>query len=103
MIIPPKWFNFPVSVRTYTGSGSLGRTFANPVAVLINKDERRSLVSGRDGEQEVAEVTLRTEPADGALFTPESTVDLGDRVVQVITSKPFDKYGVTVYQEVVCK
>lgn len=96
-------YTVPVVVRTYLGAGSLGRRFAEPVTVLVNRDARQVLVSSDDGAQEVTEVTFRAPPEAEALLTPESKVEIDGRSVQVVSAKPFTKWGVTSYVEVVCK
>lgn len=48
----------PVTVRTLTGAGGLGDTFAAPVVFTVFCDETRSMVRGRDDTQVLSSCTI---------------------------------------------
>lgn len=97
-----------VSVRTYLGSGSLGRVWADPVNAMVYKVERRNLDADADSSQSQTDLELRAAPLVGDVpaedvFTPESIVTIGTRKTQVVTAETFMKNGVTAWVEVTCK
>lgn len=67
-----------VTVRTATGTGGMGSTWADPAPVSpVLVDEKRRLVRGPDAAQVVSDATLYDEHLDRAsLYTPGSLVTL---------------------------
>lgn len=76
-----------VTVETKTGTGANGDVFATAAPVLVFLEDARKLVRDGTGQQVVSESTLYADPADAALFTPDSKVTLPTRVARVILTK----------------
>lgn len=79
----------PVEVRTRTGTGSLGDTYADGVDVTVWVDEKRRLVRAADASEVISEATLHDADvthaglyADGSLITLPS-----GRVATTITTR----------------
>jgi len=100
-----------VSVETYTGEGSYGPVYADPVTVKVNVDQTRRLVRNPAGDEVVSESTLAVHPAPRdettgllldavALFAPESGVTISGRLAKVIGVKPNTVRGRTVFVKV---
>lgn len=71
------------TVRTYTGSGPFGETYADPVDVPCFIDNTRRLVRDNDGRELTSEATITGHLSYGDLFQPESTatIDGDERTV----------------------
>lgn len=65
----------PVSVRTRTGAGGMGVSYATPVQLTVFVDEKRRLVRSTDGAQVVSEATIYDDD-----LTHESAFALGSEV-----------------------
>jgi hypothetical protein len=76
-----------VTVQTRTGTGGDGDLYAAPVTRDVFLEDSRRLVRSATGEQVVSEPTLYADPADAALFTPDSKVTLPTRDALVIIAK----------------
>lgn len=76
-----------VIVRTLTGSGGMGQTFADPVDVVCFVDDQRRLVRDTHGAEIVSESTvLDVDTAHAATWAPGSLVTLpSGREATVIT------------------
>jgi hypothetical protein len=75
------------TVRTLTGQGGMGKTFAAPVEVPCFADDKRRLVRGPDAVQVVSESTIYTRVEQAARLTPGSEVVLpSGRTAVVITA-----------------
>lgn len=105
-----------VVVRTRTGEGSYGDSFAAAVTVPCLIDETRRLVRDPYGKETVSEATLVLHPRTKAtavdtsvttvdpmdVFTAESEIVIEGRMSHVITAKRSKLRGYTVAVEVTC-
>lgn len=79
-----------VTVRTVTGTGGMGTTYAAPAPVPCFVEEKRRLVRAPDGAQVVSEATVYA-PAGTTALSPGSLVALpSGRTATVITSSVLD-------------
>lgn len=71
------------AVRTHTGSGPYGETYADPVTVSCFVDARRQLVRDTEGREVTSETTITGPVHEGHRFTPGSltTVHGDERAV----------------------
>jgi hypothetical protein len=76
-----------VTLAAYTGFGSKGPTFANPVTVAMFADDSRRLVRNATGEEVISETTLYGDPATADQFLVESKVTLNGRIAKVLKTK----------------
>jgi hypothetical protein len=75
-----------VTVRTLTGEGGMGQTFAAPVEVSCFADDATRLVRGPDAAQVVSGATVYARSDQAHRFAPGSEVDLpSGRTATVIT------------------
>ena len=80
-----------VTVETKSGEdswGNINTVTSGPVLGFL--DDSRALVRSATGDQVVSESTFYTSKDHAALFTPESLVNLPDRVSTVIRCKTAD-------------
>lgn len=104
MTIPATDLDAPVTVRSYTGEGGYGPTYAAEVATFCHLDATRKLVRNAAGDEVVSETTLLLDPDQGvdveAVFQPESLVVARGRESRVITVSPHLDRGRLAYLEV---
>ena len=75
------------TVRTLTGSGGMGQTWADPVDVACFIDDQVRLVRAPDATETTSSTTLYARPEHTAALTPGSEVDLpSGRTATVITT-----------------
>jgi len=104
-----------VNVRTRTGEGSYGDTWATAVDVPCFVDTTRKLVRDGTGQETVSELTLTLHPRTYAtaggvrttvdpmeLFSAESEVIVDGRTSRVISTKQAKLRGYVVAVEVTC-
>jgi hypothetical protein len=91
-----------VSVETWTGEGSYGALYEDPVDIVCNVDTATRLVRNSGGEEVVSEVTLEVRHTDAAAFAPESRVTIAGRVSTVLSVSPKQFKGQVVYVKVAC-
>jgi len=76
------------SVRTLTGTGGMGSTFAAPVTVACFIDDKRRLVRAPDASQVVSESALYdVDLTHAGIYQPGSEVDVpSGRTATIITT-----------------
>lgn len=76
-----------ITVRTLTGTGGMGDTYAAPTQLVGFVDDKRRLVRAADATQVVSEATYYGPVEQAAALTPGSEVTLpSGRVATVITA-----------------
>jgi len=99
------FFVHTVTVRTLTGAGGMGQTFAAAVTKTVFADDKRRLVRGPNAEQVISESSVYGDVADAGAFTPGSEVDLPSgrtAVVIVCAVKTSGTLGLPDHFEAAC-